>query len=225
MATITIRPDRIERKSWFGLRVIRWDRLEELRRLDRADSRFFVKGDGTNFDVNWTGYEKKNQLQRLLLEKLKEGELGLTFRWRLISQPFIAVIGGLFAVICFASGAFLIYGGLRWEPKVFYYGMAAFMIFGGILLAFLLTAVHEVTERGVRADPILGWRRELRFEQIALIEFGVVGEYGEGEAMYIYGPGVKLAINANSTPRYAQVRDMILARVKCDVKGFGFLRK
>ncbi|MFM9871904.1 MAG: hypothetical protein ACKVQS_00400 [Fimbriimonadaceae bacterium] len=219
VATIRIRPDRIERITCFGTRVIRWDRLELLRRMDKGDSRFELRGDGTRFDINWTGYAKRKQLQLLLLEKLKEPALGNSFKWRVLFQPVSPFVLMFFVILCLGAGGGFLYGYFTAQRDGFLFGIGIFLIVGAIMLVLCATGLNMVSDRVVRSDPFLGWRRELRYEQIGLIEFGVIGEYGEAEAMFIYGPGKKLTLSSVATPDYAQVRDLILSRVKCPVKG------
>ncbi|ARU40087.1 hypothetical protein CCB80_02615 [Armatimonadetes bacterium Uphvl-Ar1] len=186
--------------------------------MDKADSRFELKGDGTRFDINWTGYINAKRLNQLLLEILREPNLGKEFRWRVLFQPLMAFFIGFFVLLCLASGVAGLYWDFKIQQEPIALGGSIFLIFSGLTIVFMSTGLNVVTERSIRCDPILGWKRELLFEEIGLIEFAVIGEYGEGEAMYMYGPRKKLMLSAGATPNYAQIRDRILSRVKCPVR-------
>ncbi len=218
VATIIIRPDRIERRTIFGAKIIRWNKLELLRRLDKSDSRFELKGDETRFDINWTGYMNAKRLNQLLLEKLMEPKLGKEYRWRILFQPLIGFFISVYVFLCFACGGGVVYWYFKLGQESIMLGGGIFLILGGFALIIMSAGLNVVTERSIRCDPILGWKRELRFEEIGLIEFVAIGEYGEGEAMYMYGPRKKLMLSAGATPNYAQIRDRILSSVKCPIR-------
>lgn len=220
LAEITIRADRIERKTWFGIKSVRWVKLESLKRMGRGDTQIAVVGDRKKFSIFWSGYDKPNRLQAQLLEHLKDAPVASCYRWRPLFQPLALFLFGFIALLSFGCAGWIATGYFQIDDKVFFWIVEGILILGPLAILLLASGEVAVTQNSVRSDPVVGWRKELRYSEIALIEFGVCGEYGESEEMMIYGrKGQKLCLRSASSEDYADARDLIVSKVDCPING------
>jgi len=152
-----------------------------------------------------------DRLCALLTEKLRNVPVPHEIKLNGFFSPILYILGPIVSIVLLLV--------LVSNPL---FELFTWLIVGLTLVPFLIlyvmsSGISEVTSQSVRQDPRLGKKKELLYSQIEGITIHREPDQ-QVEKLCITGEGTDIWFDARFTPRYSQVRDLVLRYASCPIE-------